>query len=92
MDELHKLRQEIDQIDNELVKLFEKRMNISKKVADYKRINNIPIFDEARESKVIEKNIDKLNDKSLRHELEEFYKVIFRISKDIQERELYKSK
>lgn len=92
MDELYKLRQEIDEIDNELVRLFEKRMGISKKVAEYKRINKMPIYDETRETKIIKKNIDRLDDKSISHELETFYKMIFRISRDIQEREINNSK
>lgn len=88
MDEIFKLREEIDEIDNELVKLFEKRMSISKKVAEYKRVNGMPIYDETREREIIKKNIDRLDDKRLSSDLEAFYEMIFRISKDIQEREI----
>ena len=92
MENLAKLRQEIDEIDNELVVLFEKRMKIYKEVAAFKRIHNMPIYDETRENKIIEKNISKLKDKSLSHELETFYRMIFKISRDIQEKELSKNK
>lgn len=92
MDDLSKLRQEIDKIDSELIVLFEKRMEISKKVAEYKRKNNMTIYDESRENEVIKKNIEKLNNKSLAEELETFYNMIFRISKDLQKKEINGSK
>ena len=42
--DLNELRQEIDQIDDQLVKLFCQRMDVAARVADYKRENNLPIF------------------------------------------------
>lgn len=88
MNDLKKFRQEIDEIDNELIVLFEKRMKIAKRVADYKKDNNMPIYDESRENEIIKKNVEKLDDKSLSNELEIFYKMIFKISKDIQKKEI----
>lgn len=86
MKELEKLRLKIDEIDKEMTALFEKRMEIAKKIAEYKQNNNLPIFDESREKEVIKKNIEKLNNKDLANELKEFYSTIFRLSKDIQKK------
>ena len=47
--ELKDLRNEIDLIDDELVKLFTKRMDISAQIAGYKKENSLPIFVPARE-------------------------------------------
>ena len=47
--ELKALRNEIDTIDDELVQLFAKRMEVSEKIADYKKANNMPILVPARE-------------------------------------------
>lgn len=47
--DLKELRAQIDDIDDELVKLFCKRMNIAAQVADYKKENGLPIFVPARE-------------------------------------------
>lgn len=88
MNDLSKLRQEIDKIDNELILLFEKRMEVSKKVAEYKRENNMSIYDASRENEIVKKNIKKLNNKSLADELEIFYKMIFKISRDLQKKEI----
>ncbi len=47
--ELNELRNQIDQIDDELVKLFGQRMQVAAQIADYKKENNLPIFVPARE-------------------------------------------
>ena len=47
--ELKDLRTEIDQIDDELVKLFAKRMDVASRIADVKKEKSLPIFVPARE-------------------------------------------
>lgn len=47
------LRTQIDEIDNELVRLFRARMEISAQVADYKRERNLPIYVPAREREIL---------------------------------------
>lgn len=52
--DLKDLRNEIDQLDDELVPLLLKRMDISRRVAEYKVAHNIPVLNEAREQEVLE--------------------------------------
>ncbi len=47
--ELNELRNEIDAIDDELVKLFAQRMDVAAKIAEYKKENEMPILVPARE-------------------------------------------
>ena len=47
--DLQDLRCKIDEIDDELVTLFTKRMEISAQIAEYKKANNLPILMPARE-------------------------------------------
>ncbi len=47
--ELKDLRNEIDQIDDELVKLFARRMDVSARIAGVKKEKSLPIFVPARE-------------------------------------------
>ena len=47
--DLHEIRGEIDKIDDELVHLFCRRMHAAAQVADYKKANNLPILQPARE-------------------------------------------
>ena len=52
--DITELRGEIDKIDDELLKLFCARMEISAQVADYKRERNLPIFVPAREREILQ--------------------------------------
>ena len=47
--ELDNLRSQIDQIDQELVQLFARRMDVCAAIGDYKTANNLPVFVPARE-------------------------------------------
>ncbi len=49
MDELDKLRIEIDSIDRDLLDAFERRMAVCRRIGNAKRANGIPVYDEARE-------------------------------------------
>ncbi|MBQ1977422.1 MAG: chorismate mutase, partial [Ruminococcus sp.] len=46
-------REELDKIDAQLVELFNKRMDVIKDVAEYKRQNNAPLYDGERERQLI---------------------------------------
>ena len=85
MDELAQLRKELDDIDKQLVSLFESRIEKVLKIGKYKRKNNIPILDSSREQAILNKNRDYLKDKNFIEPLEEFFQDIMRISKKIQE-------
>ncbi len=57
--DISELRKNIDEIDEELVDLFKKRMNISAEVAEYKRQNNIRVLDPSRERALLAKVSEK---------------------------------
>lgn len=48
------LRNEIDQIDSQLIELYQKRMELSKKVAAYKLENGMTIFHPEREKAILD--------------------------------------
>ena len=56
--ELNEIRTQIDKIDEELVELYKKRMNLCAEVAEYKRDNNMPVLDSARERALLTKISD----------------------------------
>lgn len=82
--DLSECRKEIDNIDKELVKLFEKRMNVAINVAKYKIENNLPIFNEAREVEVIKKNVDRLDNKEYSNLTEKFFNHLMALSRSLQ--------
>ena len=47
--DLQDLRRQIDEVDDDLVRLFQKRMDVSAEIARYKQQNNIPVYDPQRE-------------------------------------------
>ena len=51
--DIKELRNEIDAIDDQLVKLFCQRMDIAAKVADYKKAHDLPILVPAREREIL---------------------------------------
>ena len=55
MRDLNELRAEIDRLDREIVSLLCTRMSASAEVAEYKRVNNLPVLDKAREDALLEK-------------------------------------
>ena len=83
--DLKELRKEIDAVDAEIVKLFEKRMEISERMAAYKQKAGIPVRDEKREKEKI------LNVQSLTHtefnrqHIEELYTLLMSLSRQFQE-------
>lgn len=88
MNKLDNLRKEIDDIDKELIKLFEKRIQNVLRIGEYKKANNLPIFDKNREEQIIIKNISSLQNKCLKKTTEEFLNNIMSISRNIQEKQL----
>ncbi len=52
--DLLELRNEIDKLDDELLPLLLKRMDISRQVAEYKVQNGIPVLNEQRELEILE--------------------------------------
>ena len=84
MVDLQDLRNEIDSIDRQMTELFEKRMEISRKVAKYKISTGKKVFDKEREKKVIEKAKDMTHNDFNRHGIEELFQQIMAMSRKLQ--------
>lgn len=85
MRDIQVLRQMIDNIDKELVKLFEERMNVVEEVATYKIQTGKALKDPERESALIKKNVSLLNDKKYDRLLSVFFKDIMEYSRTHQQ-------
>lgn len=85
MMDLTKLRNDIDVVDKELVKLFIARMNLAGEVAKYKQAHGLPIHVPARE----EEKLCQVAQQSGPHMAEYtrgLYETIFSLSRDYQQR------
>lgn len=86
MNDLEKAREIIDDIDSKLTELFEKRLDTVMQVAEYKRKNNMDVFDSSREKNVLDKNIAKLKNQNYATYYESFMLNMFEISKTYQKK------
>ena len=83
--DLEALRGEIDEIDSELVRLFCRRMDTVRAVAQYKSEHGLPVFHPERERKVIEKVSARAG-----KEYGTGAGVLFQTIMDISKRDVYK--
>ena len=81
--DLNELREEIDTIDSELVRLFTARMDIAAKVADYKKANNMPIFVPARERAVLQSVAEQAGPEMANY-ARVLYSLLFELSRSYQ--------
>ena len=83
--ELKDLRIELDQIDRQMVSLFEKRMRVCEDVARWKMANNRPILDASREKEKLQTVADQLPE-----DLQEYgmslYSLMMELSRSSQTR------
>ena len=85
MDELDILREKVNEVDKELAKLFEKRMNLIKDIAKRKKEINYPVYDQGRETFLLIRNGSYIEDKEIRVLYFELLNKIFELSKKMQE-------
>jgi len=81
---LNELREAIDQIDQEMLKLFLKRMDVAKNIGIYKKKHQLKVLDEKRESELLEKRRKQLNQDDLWPLYKAFLKETMRLSKAYQ--------
>ena len=81
--DIQELRQQIDEVDQELVKLFGKRMEISAQVAAYKKEQNLPIFVPAREREKLQ-SVGQLAGPEMSNYTKVLYSMLFELSRSYQ--------
>ncbi len=81
--DLNELRLEIDEIDRQMAALFEERMKISVKVAQYKLDKGLPVLDSAREKEKLE-GISAIFGEDMQEYAAELYRTIFELSRKKQ--------
>ena len=83
--ELKDYREQIDSIDNDIVRLFQERMNVAGNIARYKKENGMAVLDKSRERSKLAELVGKTDEefKSYTHVL---YSLIFELSRSWQGR------
>ena len=81
--DMDKLRNEIDEIDDSLVKLFEKRMQSTARLAKHKKEHSVPVSDRTREREIIYRMSGKVAPE-LAGYTKSLYNTLFDLSKSYQ--------
>ena len=82
--DLSQLRQQIDTIDRQIVELYEKRMDVSKQVAEYKIETGKKVFDKQREQEKIAGVKALTHNDFNNHGVEELFEQIMSMSRKLQ--------
>lgn len=82
---LDQIRKEIDQIDQELVALMERRMVCVGQIVEYKEQQGLPVLDQGREREVLEKVASLVGDEQYRSTIQAQFRDLMARSRDFQE-------
>ena len=86
--DLKELRQEIDVVDRQIVELYEKRMDIASRVADYKIANGKNVFDKEREQQKIQAVKELAHSDFNKTGIEELFSQLMSMSRKLQYQKL----
>lgn len=81
--DLAQLRQEIDKIDDEMVRLFGQRMAFAAQISDYKKEHNLPIFQPNRERAKLQDVAQKAGPEMANY-TRVLYSMLFELSRSYQ--------
>lgn len=83
--ELKDYRAQIDAVDDEIVRLFQERMDIAANIAAFKKENGLPILQSAREREKLADVTGKARE-DMRSYLRVLYSLLFELSRTYQEK------
>ena len=78
------LRQQIDDLDEEIIQLLKKRMGISKGVGRLKEKLDIPVEDKNRENEIIDRLTKQAGINLSEEQLIRIFTAVFKSSKQVQ--------
>ncbi len=84
--DLLELRRQIDEIDSEIVALYERRMDVSRQVAEYKISTGKKVFDKQREMEKLAAVKSLTHNEFNSHGVEELFEQIMSMSRKLQYR------
>ena len=90
MKDLETLRQQIDQVDEKILRLFEERMEIARGVAKYKKAHGMQVFDKTREKKVLQTRSGMVR-KEFQPYAEQLMSELMRLSRELQHADMKES-
>ena len=84
MKDLQELRKDIDQLDRQMVELFEQRMEVCRQVAEYKIQSATKVLDRKRELEKLEAVGALAHNEFNRHGIRELFQQVMAMSRKLQ--------
>ena len=81
---LDEIRKDISAINDEMLALFVKRMELSAQVAMYKKANGLPTLDRKREEAILQKVADNTSDEYRQYAIQ-LFRTMMDLSKEYQD-------
>ncbi len=88
MEDLSQIRERINELDNQIVKLWKERMEVCLSVAQYKKENELPILDSKRETELLNR-IGNMSGEDLEIYSRVLYDTVMTVSRAYQHKYLY---
>jgi chorismate mutase len=85
MQEIEKLRAEIDEIHTQLAALFRKRLSIAQKIWAIKKANNISLIDSKREELIVHRFDESIQNPAEKIAVQNFLKCVLDENKKLLE-------
>ncbi|MBM4432952.1 MAG: hypothetical protein FJ025_03030 [Chloroflexi bacterium] len=80
---LEALRAEIDECDSQIIRLLARRLDAVRKIGKYKAIHKLPVFDRAREAKLLADR-KRQAAATANYSVEKLFKLLIEESRQIQ--------
>lgn len=83
---IEKIRKQIDRLDEGIITFLAERMSVMPEMAEFKKQNNIPVYQEKREEEIMRRLKKKSEELGLNEDfVEEIFLSIFNEAKRIQQ-------
>ena len=92
MESLQELRRQLDQVDNQIAGLFEKRMAICEKVGEYKIKAGKDVLDRQREEEKLRDMASKVSSEYNKKAIQELYRLLMSMSRELQYQKVMEAK
>ena len=84
MESLQELREQLDEIDSQIVELYQKRMDVCGKVGEYKVATGKKVFDKQREKEKLVQVTSNVTNEFYKKGLTELYEQLMSMSRKLQ--------
>ena len=83
--DMKKLREQIDRIDSQILKLYEERMDVVRAIGEYKIENDLPVYDAAREDAKLDDVFASIKNKEYADGAAQLFITLMQASREMQE-------